>query len=81
LCGGARFNQPLLFAPLNGTLAAKIERVPAPDKNLTLLLSPGVSYFMRDSSIDLFWDLALAGKYSGSVTMSLGYTIYLGGGK
>jgi len=81
LGAGARFNQPLLFAPLNGTLAAKIERVPAPDKNLTLLLSPGVSYFMRDSSIDLFWDLALAGKYSGSVTMSLGYTIYLGGGK
>lgn len=76
-----RYNEPLGFAPLNGTLAVKIERVPAPDKNLTFLLSPGLSYFMRDSSIDLFWDLALSGPYGGSVTMSLGYTIYFGGGK
>jgi len=77
----ARYNEPLSFAPLNGTLAAKIERIPAPDKNLAFVISPGMSYFLKDSSVDLFWDLALAGKYSGSVTMSLGYTIYFGGGK
>jgi len=77
----SRYNEPLSFAPVNGTLAAKIERVPAPDKNLTFLISPGLSYFMKDSSIDLFWDVALAGTYSGSVTMSLGYTVYFGGGK
>lgn len=75
-----RYNAPLGFAPLSSTLAARIERVPAPDKNLAFLLSPGLSYFMRDSSIDLFWDLALSGPYGGSVTMSLGYTIYFGSG-
>jgi hypothetical protein len=78
---GGRYNEPLGFAPVNGTLAAKLERVPAPDKNLTFLISPGLSYFLRDSSVDLFWDLALSGPYSGSVTMSLGYTVYFGGAK
>jgi tetratricopeptide (TPR) repeat protein len=76
-----RYNTPLSFVPLNLTLAAKGERVPAPEKNLTFLLSPGLSYFIRDSSIDLFFDVALNGPYSGSVTMSLGYTIYFGVGK
>ena len=76
-----RYNTPLSFAPLNLTLAAKGERVPAPDKNFTFLLSPGLSYFLRDSSIDLFFDMAMSGPYSGSVTLSLGYTIYFGGGK
>lgn len=78
---GGRYNEPLSFAPVNGTLAAKLERVPAPDKNLTFLISPGLSYFLRDSSVDLFWDLALSGTYAGSVTMSLGYTVYFGGDK
>lgn len=78
LGAGVRGNAPLGFAPLNATLAAKIERVPAPEDNLALILSPGFSYFMADSSIDLFWDLALAGQYGGSVTMSLGYTVYFG---
>lgn len=77
----ARYNEPLSFAPVNGTLALKIERIPAPDKNLAFIISPGLSYFLKDSSVDLFWDVALAGTYSGSVTMSLGYTIYFGGGK
>ena len=76
-----RYNEPLGFTPLNGTLAARIERVPAPGKKLTFLISPGLSYFFPDSSIDLFWDVALAGAYKGSVTMSLGYTVYFGGGK
>lgn len=76
-----RYNTPLSFMPLNLTLAAKGERVPAPDKNFTFLLSPGLSYFIKDSSIDLFFDVAMTGPYSGSVTMSLGYTIYFGGGK
>jgi hypothetical protein len=81
LGAGLRGNAPLGFAPLNGTLAAKVERVPAPEDNLALILSPGFSYFMADSSIDLFWDLALAGQYGGSVTMSVGYTVYFGVGK
>jgi len=76
-----RYNTPLSFAPLNLTLAAKGERVPAPDKDFTFLLSPGLSYFLRDSSIDLFFDMAMTGPYSGSVTLSLGYTVYFGGGK
>lgn len=76
-----RYNTPLSFAPLNLTLAAKGERVPAPEKNFTFLLSPGLSYFIKDSSVDLFFDVAMTGPYSGSVTMSLGYTIYFGGGK
>ena len=76
-----RYNTPLSLAPLNLTLAAKGERVPAPDKNFTFLLSPGLSYFLRDSSIDMFFDVAMTGPYSGSVTLSLGYTIYFGGGK
>ncbi|MGD9641938.1 MAG: tetratricopeptide repeat protein [Elusimicrobiales bacterium] len=76
-----RYNIPLSFLPLNLTLAAKGERVPAPEKNFTFLLSPGLSYFIKDSSVDLFFDLALNGPYSGSVTMSLGYTIYFGVGK
>lgn len=74
----ARYNRPLHFAPVNGTLAARIERVPAPDKNLAFIISPGLSYFLKESSVDLFWDVALAGTYSGSVTMSLGYTVYFG---
>jgi len=76
-----RYNTPLSFVPLNLTLAAKGERVPAPEKNFTFLLSPGLSYFIKDSSIDLFFDVAINGPYSGSVTMSLGYTIYFGVGK
>lgn len=76
-----RYNTPLSFVPLNLTLAAKGERIPAPEKNFTFLLSPGLSYFIKDSSIDLFFDVALNGPYSGSVTMSLGYTIYFGVGK
>ena len=76
-----RYNTPLSLVPLNLTLAAKGERVPAPDKNFTFLLSPGLSYFIKDSSIDLFFDVAMTGPYSGSVTMSLGYTVYFGGGK
>lgn len=77
----ARYNEPLSFAPINGTLAVRVEHIPAPDKNLAFIISPGLSYFLRDSSIDLFWDVALAGAYSGSVTMSLGYTVYFGSGK
>jgi len=76
-----RYNLPLGFEPISATLAAKAERIPAPDKNLTMLLSPGLTYFTRAGSLDWFLDIALSGAYSGSVTMSMGYTIYFGGGK
>ncbi len=79
-CSG-RYNAPLSFLPVNGTLGAKAERIPAPEKGLTFLLSPGLSYFMRNSSVDVYLDIALAGAYSGSRTLSVGYTFYFGGGK
>jgi hypothetical protein len=77
----SRYNEPLNFVPLNGTLAAKMERVPAVDNTFTFLISPGLSYFMPDSSVDLYFDIAFAGPYKKSVTMSLGYTMYFGGSK
>jgi len=76
-----RYNKPLGLTPLNWTLAAKLERVPAPEKNTSLLLSPGLSYFTASGSLDLYLDIALAGAFSGSRTLSLGYTVYFGGGK
>lgn len=77
----ARYNAPLAFMPLNWTLGGKAERVPAPEDGLTLLVSPGLSYFMSDSSIDVYLDIALAGAYKGSRTLSVGYTFYFGGKK
>lgn len=81
LGAAARYNMPLAFAPLNGTLAAKLERVPAPDAELAFLLSPGVSYFMAGGSLDLFLDYAVSGAFKGSGTLSAGYTVYFGGGR
>ena len=76
-----RYNTPLPIAmPLNATLATKIERIPQPSDSIALVLSPGLSYFMDAGSIDLFWDLAVAGTYKGSSTFSIGYTVYFGGG-
>ena len=76
-----RYNKPLDFVPLNWTLAAKLERVPAPEQNTSFLLSPGLSYFTASGSLDLFVDFALSGAFKGSRTLSLGYTVYFGGGK
>lgn len=76
-----RYNKPLSFLPLNWTLAAKLERVPAPDHNTTFLLSPGLSYFTYSGSLDLYLDFALSGPFHGSRTLSLGYTVYFGGSK
>ncbi len=81
LGAGARYNRPLPFAPLNGTLAAKLERVPAPESELAVLVSPGVSYFTPVGSIDLFLDHAVSGAFKGSSTLSVGYTVYFGGRK
>ena len=78
---GTRYNKPLSFVPLNGTLAAKMERVPAPEDNFTFLISPGISYFTNTGSLDLFIDFALSGPFRGSRTISAGYTVYFGGGK
>ncbi|MBI4655640.1 MAG: hypothetical protein HY746_02715 [Elusimicrobia bacterium] len=75
---GLRYNAPVKFAPFNATFGAKIERVPGPDDNLIFFVSPGASYFMKESSIDLFVDFALSGPYNGSNTISLGYTVYFG---
>lgn len=77
----ARYNTPLPAMPVSGTLAAKMERNPAPQKTFAMLLSPGITYFTGNGSLDWFLDIALSGTYSGSVTMSMGYTIYFGGGR
>ena len=76
-----RYNEPLDFLPLNWTFATKLERVPAPDHNTTFLLSPGLSYFTASGSLDMYMDFALSGAFHGSRTLSLGYTVYFGGGK
>ncbi len=76
-----RYNRALSFLPLNWTMAAKLERVPAPDHNTTFLLSPGLSYFTWSGSLDLYLDFALSGPFHGSRTLSLGYTVYFGGSK
>ncbi len=76
-----RYNEPLNFLPLNWTMSCKLERVPAPDSNTTVLVSPGLSYFTPSGSLDMYLDFALAGSFKGSRTLSLGYTIYFGGGK
>lgn len=81
LGAGARYNKPLNFAPLNGTLAAKLERVPAPGSEIAFFISPGVSYFMAGGSLDLFLDFAASGAFKGSRTLSIGYTVYFGGRK
>lgn len=78
---GGRYNAPLALLPLNWTFAAKLERVPAPEDNTTFLLSPGLSYFTVSGSLDLYLDFALSGAFSGSRTLSMGYTVYFGGGK
>jgi tetratricopeptide (TPR) repeat protein len=76
-----RYNEPLDFLPLNWTFATKLERVPAPDHNTTFLLSPGLSYFTDSGSLDMYMDFALSGAFHGSRTLSLGYTVYFGGGE
>ncbi|MEA3307205.1 MAG: hypothetical protein U9Q34_05430, partial [Elusimicrobiota bacterium] len=74
-----RFNFGLpVNEPVNFTLAGKMERVPAPDESFTFLISPGFSYFLEDSSVDLYFDMAFAGAYKGSTTLSVGYTVYFG---
>ncbi len=74
-----RFNFGLpVNEPVNFTLAGKMERIPAADENFIFLISPGFSYFLKDSSVDLYFDMAFAGAYKGSTTLSVGYTVYFG---
>jgi len=77
-----RYNVPLPFGlPLNGTIAASLQRTPQPSDSMALLFSPGLSYFMDNGSFDISWDWAATGSYKGSSTVSAGYTIYFGGSK
>lgn len=77
-----RYHRPLPVAlPLNGTGGARLEYAPGPSDNLAFILSPGLSYFLKDSSIDLYLDLALSGPLKNTQTLSLGYTVYFGGRK
>ncbi len=62
----ARCNAPLKNTPFNATLAGKIERVPATSDNLSVIVSPGLSWFTRQGSLDTYLDIPLSGPYSGS---------------
>ncbi|MBI4656243.1 MAG: hypothetical protein HY746_05790 [Elusimicrobia bacterium] len=73
LSAGLPVNNPVSF-----TFAWKLERFPASEDELAFLMGPGLSYFLKDSSIDLYWDFALSGVYKNSHTLSAGYTIYFG---
>lgn len=76
----ARYHQPLPLAlPLNGTIGLRLSYDPAPSDNFSIYFSPGLSYFLSDSSIDLFLDIALSGPLKNSQTLSLGYSVYFGG--
>jgi len=78
----ARYLTPLpVTAPVSFVIGARVQYAPAPTDQTTLYVSPGLSYFLEDSSIDLTVDFGLSGPLKDTRTISLGYTMYLGGKK
>jgi len=79
----ARYLTPLpVTAPLSFTLGTRLQYTPGPTTDKTsIYLSPGLSYFLSDGSLDLTLDLGLAGPLKNTRTISVGYTMYLGGTK
>jgi tetratricopeptide (TPR) repeat protein len=74
-----RYHQPIPGeTPVNLTGGARIDYVSSPS-TFSILLSPGASYFIRESSIDAFLDVGVVGSQKGVVTFSLGYTLYFRG--
>lgn len=74
-----RYHQPLPgAAPVNLTGGAKVDYLSSAS-TLSLLLSPGASYFLRESSIDAFLDIGVLGSQKGVITFSVGYTVYFRG--
>lgn len=77
-----RYHKPLPVSfPLNATAGARLEYVPAPSDNSSLTLSPGLSYFLKGGSVDLILDFAVSGPFKGTKTLSVGYSVYFGGGR
>jgi len=76
----ARLNFPLPISyPLSLTAGARWGLVPGPSDNTSANLTGGLTYFMRGSALDLFLDHPVSGPSTGRKTLSLAYTIYLGG--
>ena len=77
-----RYLTPLpIEAPLSFALGARLQYAPGPADQTTIYLSPGLSYFLPNGSLDLTLDLGLAGPLKDTKTISVGYTMYLGGAK
>ena len=47
--------------------------------NVGLLLSPGLSFFIGNGSLDMFVDFGVAGAQKGTETFTMGYTFFFGG--
>jgi len=78
----ARYLTPLpVPAPLSFALGTRLQYAPAPTDKTSFYLSPGVSYFLPKGSLDLTLDLGLAGALKNTRTISVGYTLHLGGTK
>jgi tetratricopeptide (TPR) repeat protein len=78
----ARYLTPLpVAAPLSFVMGARVQYAPAPSDQTTIYASPGLSYFLENGSIDLTVDFGLSGPLKDTRTVSLGYTMYLGGNK
>jgi|GEM_PF-1513813 len=74
-----RYHEPLPGAvPMNLTAGAKVDYVSSPS-TFGFLLSPGASYFIRESSLDATLDIGILGAQKGVITFSLGYTFYFRG--
>lgn len=78
-----RYLTPLpVSAPLSFAIGTRLQYAPSPSSDKTsIYLSPGLSYFLQNGSIDLTVDLGLAGPLKDTKTISVGYTMYIGGAK
>ena len=81
LGASVRYQQPLpVDEPVSATLAGRVAYQPSATGDKTsLLVSPGLSYFVGIGSLDFYIDLALSGPLKNTQTFSLGYTAYFGG--
>ncbi|MEK6628673.1 MAG: tetratricopeptide repeat protein [Bdellovibrionota bacterium] len=78
----ARYLTPLpVEAPLSFAGGARVQYTPGPSDQTTIYISPGLSYFLPNGSLDLTLDFGLAGPLKDTKTISVGYTMYLGGAK
>jgi tetratricopeptide (TPR) repeat protein len=80
LSAGGRYYQPLGTAPVRFTAGSRLEfDTGASSDKLSLIASPGLSWFIRTSSLDLVYDWGLTGSLKGAKTATVGFTMYFGG--